>query len=241
MKKHIRLLALFGFFCLGLNSLYSQDMKKPVNEDEIAYLRKAFATIEEADQRYRSYLTYQTLDDGIIARIDSLMEADGVGPGWVYAKSLKLSLPESTKDSLHALQHQLDFQNHLMIRGVWEIYGFIPEEIVPEKNYVQLLLLVHPQKDWEIPKYHAEYSQLLRAEVDAGRMPARTYATFYDNILGKIMRKPQLYGTNEQFDAASGQVLPPEIGSLETANAARKELGLPELKEGEYRLAEKMD
>ena len=235
MKTVYFLFALIGCF---YTSSYTQDFKKPVSDDEIQYLTQAFATMQEADQRYRSYLTYETLDDQLIAKIDSLMEADGIEAGFAYVHSLNLSLPEASKDSIHELQHQLDFQNHLMMRGIWEIYGYIPEELVSEHNYIQLLLLVHPQKNWDIPSYHTAYAELLLPEVKAGRMPAKTYALFYDNILGKILRKPQLYGTNEMYSREQGKVLPPLIGDLEEANQAREELGLPQLKEGEYRLSD---
>lgn len=230
----------FLFLCLFLlgTTTYGQAPRQAISESEAAYLIQAFETMTEADQRYRSYLTYESLDDATIARIDSIMEADGVEAGLVYHKRLNLSLSQEVKDSIHALQHQLDFQNHMMMRGIWEIYGFIPEEIAEEHNYIQLLLLVHPQKDWDISNYHERYAALLRPEVDAGRMPAKTYATFYDNILCKILREPQLYGTNEQFDIKLGKVLPPKIGDLSKANAARAEIGLPELKAGEYRLAD---
>jgi len=220
-----------------LSSTQAQEFRKPISPDEEAFLATAFATMVEDDQRYRSYLTYHTLDDQIIARIDSIMENDDIVAGMQYAESLNLSLSEETMDSLQDLQHQLDFQNHLMIRGVWEIYGYISEDLIKENNYIQLMLLVHPQKDWDIPTYHLEYGNLLRKEVDAGRMPAKMYATFYDNILGKIMRKPQLYGTNQMYSREAGKILPPLIENLEKANEAREELGMEKLKEGEYRLA----
>ena len=217
---------------------YGQAPRQSISESEAAFIVQAFATMTEADQRYRSYLTYNTLDDFLIAQIDSIMEADGVEAGLTFHGKLGLSLSDAVRDSLHALQHQLDFQNHMMMRGIWELYGFIPEEIAEEHNYIQLLLLVHPHKDWDIPSYHARYAALLHPEVETGRMPAQTYATFYDNILCKILRQPQLYGTNEQFDPSQGKVLPPLIGDIEAANQARTEIGLPLLKTGEYRLAD---
>jgi len=66
-------------------------------------------------------------------------------------------------------------------------------------------------------------------------MPAKTYASFIDNMLGKILRKPQLYGTNGQFDPETNTVMPPMISDVEESNSARKLIGLPPLKEGEYR------
>lgn len=237
MKKIIFFLA-FGCCFLLSGSVFGQESRNPLSANEIEFITTAFATMSESDQRYRGFLTYNTLDTMVIARIDSVMEGEGVAAGFKYVKSLGLTLSKATEDSLWTLQHQLDFQNHLMMRGIWELYGYIPEEVVEEKNYIQILLLVHPQKDWDIPTYHQEYAAFLRPEVEAGRMPAKEYATFYDNILCKIMRKPQLYGTNEQFSSAEGKVLPPVIEDLDKSNAARAELGMAALKEGEFRLAE---
>ncbi len=238
MKKTHLFLALIICFSFSTSAI-GQKSKNPISQNEIEFISSAFETMLEADQRYRGYLTYETMDDQLIDRIDSLMEADGIAVGLSYAKTLDLKLPEATKDSLWELQHQIDFQNHLMMRGIWEIYGYIPEEVVKENNYVQMMLLVHPQKDWDIPTYHQQYAEMLRQEVEVGRMPPKSYATFFDNILCKIMRKPQLYGTNMQFSREEGKTLPPSIENLKKSNAARIDLGLPPLKEGEYRLIEK--
>lgn len=34
---------------------------------------------------------------------------------------------------------------------------------------------------------------------------------FYENITGKILKQPQLYGTNQQFNAKAKKVMPPDI------------------------------
>lgn len=217
-------------------ALQAQALKKTVSDDEIQYLERLFVEISKTDQKYRGYIGDGTQDDAIIAAMDSVYEADGIEAYMAYKRSLNLSLPKQVEDSLWALQHQLDFHNHLAMRGIWETYGYIPKEVIEEKNYVQVLLLVHPPKDWDVARYHTTYADLLRPEVDAGRMPGKTYATFYDNVLCKIMKKPQLYGTNQEFDASQGKVLPPIIEDLEASNQARKEIGLPLLQEGEYRL-----
>jgi len=56
-------------------------------------------------------------------------------------------------------------------------------------------------------------------------------------MLAKILRRPQKYGTNKVFESKTRTVLPPFIEDLKKANAARREIGMPELKKSEYRLS----
>lgn len=213
-------------------------LKKSTNESEIDFIAKTFKEISVSDQLYRNPLAKGTLDKAIINKIDSVYDSEGIQAGIVYEQSLNLKLPEALEDSLWQLQHAIDFRNHMFLRGIFEKYGWIAKEVVEEKNYVQILMLMHPPKDWNIPQYLEDYSNLLIDEVRAGRMPAKTYAMFYDNIKGKILREPQLYGTNQQFDAKTKKVMPPGIEDIEKSNEARAAIGLPALKKGEYRIVE---
>ena len=210
--------------------------KKVISESEKVLIASIFEEISITDQLYREKLSKETLDEKIIAQIDSVFENEGVQAGFVYEKSLNLSLPQAVKDSLWELQAALDLQNHLTLKGLWDVYGFIPKDIIKEKNYVQTLLLLHPPRDWNVPTYLKEYSEMLIVEVRAGRMPAFAYASFYDNMKAKILREPQLYGTNQQFSPKKNIILPPIIEDLEKTNLAREDIGLPALKEGEYRI-----
>ncbi len=228
----------YFFFFFSSIILTAQDLafKKEITPSEIAFIQQTFEEISKSDQLYRNCLSKGTLDPTIIAQIDSVFDKEGIQAGLIYEQSLNLELPQTIKDSLWQLQHALDFQNHLKLRGIFETYGFIPETTVEENNFVQILLLMHPPKDWDIPTYLKDYSALLIEEVRANRMPPKTYATFYDNIKAKILREPQLYGTNQQFDPTTKTVLPPMITDIAASNAAREAIGLPKLKEGEYRL-----
>jgi len=188
----------------------------------------------EDDQHYRTFLHYETMDEQIIAELDSVFNEVGIEAGFAYEQSLELSLPAVLKDSLWELQAQLDWQNHLILRGIIDVYGFVPKSIVTENNSVQQVLLFHPPKDWEPEAFLDHYSKLLLPEVQANRMPAKSYALFYDNILCKILKKTQLYGTNQRFDPSSRTILPPEIADLRASNEARVSIGLEPLKDGEY-------
>lgn len=237
-EKNLVCLICFLVFSFGLFA-QSNTTKKEISDSERDMIQKTFQEISISDQVYRNRLAKGTLDEKIIAQIDSVFDNEGIEAGLVYEKNLSLSLPKEVKDSLWQLQAEIDFQNHLKLRGLFEMYGFIPKEIVKEKQYVQLLLLMHPPKDWDVRTYLEEYSEIFISEVNAGRMPAKTYATFYDNMKGKILKEPQLYGTNQVFDKETNKVLPPIIENLAKSNKARKDIGMPILKEGEYRLAVK--
>ncbi len=234
MKRGI----LLSIMLLAANILLAQSsLKKAIGPSELGLLQITFEQLAKTDQLYRKFIANETLDSSVVRQIDSVFNSQGIESGMHYKKALGLELSKSQKDSLWELQHSADFINHQILRGILETYGWIPDSVIEEKNYVQMILLMHPPKDWDIPTYLTDYGLLLKEEVKAGRMPALSYATFYDNIKGKILREPQLYGTNEQFDPTSGKVLPPNIADLEMSNKARKEIGLPPLQPGEYRLA----
>ncbi|MFK7787170.1 MAG: hypothetical protein AB8B56_18760 [Crocinitomicaceae bacterium] len=235
MKK--LLIVLFSASSISSSAQISE--KKQPSADELSFIQATFQEISRTDQIYREQLSWGTLDEGVLAKIDSVLENVGVQEGLIYVDELNLELSETVQDSLWHLQHTIDFRNHQYLRGIFERYGWIGEDVVEEENYVQLLLLMHPPKGWDPRQYLEEYSEILHNEVLAGRMPAKTYAMFYDNIKGKILRETQLYGTNQQFDKETKKVLPPEIEDLDTSNEARQEIGLSPLKEGEYRIATK--
>lgn len=212
--------------------------KKEISESEKSMIQEMFKQMSISDQLYRKKLSAGTLDEKILEQIDSVLNNVGMAEGLTYQKSLNLSLDETVNDSLWELQAALDFQNHLALRGLFETYGFISKEIVEEKQFVQILLLMHPPKDWDVPNYLENYSEILLKEVHSKRMPAKTYAMFVDNMKAKILREPQLYGTNQQFDPKTSTILPPIIENLNKSNKARIAIGLPILEAGEYRLVE---
>jgi len=231
----------FGFIAFVVFAMtgviHSQTLKLPAEDLEIKYISEIFNDISIADQKYRGYLQHKTTDEAILQRIDSVYNQVGIQEGFVYEKSLKLSMDKAIRDSISMLQRVLDFKNHIMLRGLIDTYGVIPESIIEEKNYVQTLLLLHPPAEWDIPTYHENYAEKLLVEVHAGRMEAKDYAAFYDNILTKILKKPQLYGTGKRIDFKTNSELPPIISDIDKSNAARSAIGLPALKKGEYVLA----
>ena len=239
MKKINLIVLVIIMICCFSSFSFGQEysLKKDVSAAEVKYLQDLAKEISMSDQTYRKYLSAGTLDEKIYQKIQTAFDSLGIEEGWKYEKSLHLSLDKKVEDSLWELQHAIDLKNHLILRGIFNIYGFLPEELLGEHHYVQTLLLLHPPGNWDVKTYLKEYTEIFLEEVKLGRMPAFTFAQFFDNIKGKILKEYQLYGTNGQFDSSTGKIVPAMIKNLEQSNKARKEIGLPELKEGEYRIS----
>lgn len=225
-------------FCLQNTFAQTTALKKSYTEEELVLLDEIFNEMMVKDQEYRTLISNNTLDKNISYKIDSVFNQCGIAEGFAYKKSLKSEkLPQSTLDSLWKLQHKNDLNNHLILKGVFETYGYIPEEIIGESYTIQIMVLMHPPGNWDIASYHKSYSELLFPEVLNKRMPAKIYAIFYDNMLTKILDKPQLYGTGKHFDSRTKKELPAIIENIDKTNEARITIGLAPLEEGEYRLS----
>ena len=189
----------------------------------------------EKDQQFRSYMSFGTTDESKIARLKKLGMKEQM-----QAMAEKSQLSPEVLALLRQLQKKNDTQNHQEFCRIVRQYGYPSSKRLGTKSDRLFVLLLHPPVELENIETHIqEMSKLLLPEVKSGRMPAKLFATFIDNMHGKILRKPQVYGTNQQFDRATGKVLPPQIEDLKKTNAARVAIGLPELKAGEYRLIQK--
>jgi len=236
MKKYLLLIAATILMMICQKSFAQEyNLKKDVTEHELELIKKTVKLIIEKDQMYRKYIASETLDDKILNDIDNAFDSLGIAEGFAYRKKLNLKLDKAVKDSLWKKQHLLDFQNHITIRGLIETYGYLSEEVIGKDDYVQFIVLVHPPVDWNVEEYRDSYSQLLKDEVFSGRMTPKFYAQFYDNMNCKILKKPQLYGTNKVFDFKTNSELPPVIKNINETNEARSEIGLEPLMQGEYR------
>lgn len=221
-------------YSLNINA---QTVKSDLSSEDIIFIQNTFKLISDSDQLYRPKLQAGTLNPKILSKLNQLYKEGDAQKVFAYMSEYEKDITDQEKDSLNGLQRNLDFRNHMVIRGIWDRFGWIPENKVPEYNFVQHLLLLHPPHSLDqIQEYLDNYSTKLLPEVKAGRMPAKNYASFVDNIYGKILRQPQIYGTNGQYDPKTQTVLPPEIRNLEYANTEREKIGLEKLKEGEYRL-----
>lgn len=236
------LLTLATVFTISLGNP-DYNLKRTPTSNEIKVIQELAKQMAEDDQKYRTPIFYKTTNQKIIEELENMQEEKGIAEMYKHLKSLNLELPKEERDSLYALQQELDFKNHMIFQGWLEEFGFLPKEILGEHHYIQQLLLFHPHVDngddnnEKIRSYRERYATILIEEVKVGRMPAKLYAMFYDNMAGKILREPQLYGTNQQFDEETGTIKPAFIESITKTNKARIEIGLPLLKEGEYRIA----
>ena len=222
-------------FLLSTQPSFSQDL----SEEDKATLLQQIESIAELDQRYRTPLSLGTLNDSII-QVDKVKSRTlSLEEYMAYKQTLDLKLPKAVEDSLWILQREIDQQNLEAFKVIIQDYGYPSKERLGTKTDQLFILLLHPPyPKAEIPAFMEEMSTLLLPEVKAGRMPAKSYAMFYDNMLGKILRKPQLYGTNQQFDVKTRTILPPGIIDIDATNKARVSIGLPVLEEGEYRIIE---
>lgn len=236
MKKYLIIIATL-IFMANYKISFAQDykLKKNVTEHELVLIKKTVKQIIEKDQKYRKYISAETLDDKILNDIDNAFDSLGIAEGYAYKKKLNLKLDKAVKDSLWEKQHLLDFQNHITVRGLIETYGYLSEEVIGKDDYIQFIVLVHPPVDWNVEEYRNSYSQFLKDEVFSGRMTPKFYAQFYDNMNCKILQKPQLYGTTKVFDLKTNSELPPFITNINETNEARIEIGLEPLTQGEYR------
>lgn len=206
---------------------------RELQEVERELLGLRVAHMMERDQAFRTYLVYETLDDGEVERLSklelpALMEA---------MKERRGKFSVEVKQVLNQLQAKHDRRNHEELVEIIKEYGYPSRERLGEGAEEVFSLLLHPPVELaKIEAYLAEMTDLLKPEVRAGRMEAKQFAIFVDNILGKILQRPQRYGTNQVFNAKTRSIDPPEIADLEEANRARREIGLAELKEGEYRV-----
>lgn len=211
-----------------------------LSESDKAYLIKELDQMLEDDQKYRTPLSLGTLDEAIIAEDEEKSKTLDIEAYMAYRNSLDIEeMPKSQIDSLWALQHEIDYNNYLKIKSIIKKYGYPSKERLGTKTYKFFVLLLHPSPRLNPKEYRDEMAAIFANEVRYNRMEPELYASFYDNITYKIMRQPMLYGTGNVYNHKTQKLDPPFIGSLEKSNKARKKIGLPLLKDGEYQIAQK--
>ncbi len=197
--------------------------------EAMAAYRVALDGIMEADQRHRSALAWGTTDVEEIARLDELPLEESMAEQ-VRRKREGIVLDEATEKRLWAEQRALDAENTRLLMAWVERLGWPTEEMEEDGFADPTAVLIHmsmEDAEWVLP--------VLREEVLAGRMGARTYAMIFDRKR-QHDGLPQLYGTAMAFDAATRTVLPPAIVSVEETNAARAEIGMEVIEE--YRVTD---
>lgn len=199
-----------------------------------ALLELRVRRILEKDQQFRGYLTYETTDDAEITRYATMEIRDAVA---AIAKN-RGRMSGDVKALLQQLQQKNDRENLADFISIVRQHGYpSPERIGLNTDDELFAMLLHPPVEPDQIDSHLEQmSALLLPEVQAGRMKPQLFATFVDNLLAKILGRPQRFGTNSSFDPETNSIAPPGIVDLAATNQARRAIGLPELKDGEYRL-----
>ena len=225
--------------CPGQNQAANDNVRQS-NKTELSDLDRKLLILRikhllEKDQQFRSYLSFGTTDETEISRLKKLDVKQQLQAMSRKSKGLSGEI----KKLLTELQLRNDREVLTEFVEIVRKYGYpSPERLGMKTDQLFVVLLHPPVKRENMDKHIDDMIKLLKPEVLAGRMPAKRFAMFVDNMHGKIMKRPQIYGTNQMYDPATRKILPPVIGSLERANKARREIGLPELKDGEYRIAQ---
>lgn len=207
---------------------------KALSESERALVLQQIDSIAFLDQQFRRYTANGTLDEAVLARVKKMELAELIA----FKRSHKDELTKEQRELMWELQRRNDPRNHKAFVALVKTYGYPSPKRLGVKIYRLYPLLLHPPcKLAEVPAHIEAMRALLEPEVLAGNMTPRSFATFVDNMYAKILRKAQIYGTNKGFSSKLRKELPPIIADIEVTNRARRKIGLPELREGEYRLA----
>ncbi|MEM1268729.1 MAG: DUF6624 domain-containing protein [Bacteroidota bacterium] len=205
-----------------------QTLDGPVRERLRIEVREMLA----ADKRVRAMAKYGTFSpckaDEMLAALDTLTIEGYLAESQRLEAEAAERLSDAEKAVLLERQWATDEANIARLREIVEVHGW-PDSTRIGGQSNPFIILMHTPPDTLDAMLPA-----LRAEVDAGHMPATQYARAVDKQR-KINGQLQLYGTGPEFDPETRSVQPPKIASIEETNAARAEIGLPPLEE--YRLA----
>jgi hypothetical protein len=207
-----------------------------LSDKDKKFLVTAIEKMLDKDKKYRSIAALGTLNDSIIELDKKLSETATFEEYVAFTQSIQKTLTDKQTDSLWNLQYQNDYENYTELKKIIKKYGYPSEDRIGT-NVDVFTILLHPPGTMNPQKYLDEMVKLLKPEVIAKRMSGQFFAMFFDNITHKILKKPQFYGTGKEFDSKTMTMGNPTIVDIIKTNKARKEIGLPELKEGEYRLA----
>lgn len=239
MRTKINLMprsTIFIFFATVLVISCNVNKTYLISEPDKIKIISEIEDIAQSDQKYRRIISLGTFDKKTIERNKELSETASLEDYLAFKKTVKKTLTKAQEDSLWNLQHKLDFENYMKFKSLVHLYGYPSEDRLGVKADNLFTILLHPPIEIEPKKYLNEMSKFLLLEVRSNRMPAKLYATFYDNIKAKILKEPQLYGTNQTFNPKTMSIGNPIISDIKKTNNARKKIGLRKLKEGEYEI-----
>lgn len=224
MKKIVLILVplIFLFSCWEKNN---DVKKKELTESVKAELKAELVKMKETDQLNRSYVSFGTFNQMLIDSIKELSTQGYIS----FMQTHKSELSKEQEDSLWNIQNKIDLKNTNRLYEITKEYGWLNQTKL-DSVIDPILFLLHTPKE-TIEKMQT----LLLEEVQAKRMEPLKYAMYVDNMRKKAYGKHQIYGTGDEFDPKTNSIAPPFIENIDSTNIERKKIGLPELKEGEYR------
>jgi len=224
MKKIVLILIVFIslFSCQENNK---ESMKKELTESAKAELIAELKEMKEADQLNRSYISLGTFDQKLINSTKKLPIPEYIS----FMQTHKSELTKKQEDSLRSIQNGIDLKNTNRLYEITKEYGWLSETKLDSLIDPMLFLFHTPKETIE------KMQTLLFEEVQTKRMEPNKFAMYVDNMRKKAYGKSQLYGTGDEFDPKTNSIVPPFIENIDRTNIERKKIGLPELKDGEYR------
>lgn len=173
----------------------------------------------DTDQKYRWMIMYGETDQ---SKLDSLMELPDNIRFQIFKNhgTPKYGLSQPTLDSLWVLQNEIDSINLIRLERIISEYGW-PDEKRFGKNDAYIML-IHTDSETVFGM-----EELLLNEVKAKRLDSYEFAKLWDRKLIDVDKK-QKYGT-VFFYGKKGEILPPVVENNDSANIARKSIGLNNL------------
>jgi hypothetical protein len=224
MRKLIIICGAALIICACQNNR-KEAQKKILSDTEKVQLIEELKAMKFKDQLNRSYIALKTFDQNLIDSVNALSIQDNIK----FRQTFQSELTEEQMDSLWDIQNAIDLENTNRLSEIILEYGWLSAAALDSLVDPMLFLFHTPKETIE------EMQALLLGEVKAKRMAPLKYATYVDNMRKKAFQKNQLYGTGDEFDPKTNTIVPPFIENIDSTNIARKAIGLPELKEGEYR------
>ena len=225
MKKLVLILTIMiSFFSCQEKS--KEIRKKELSESKKAELIAELKEMKEADQLNRSYISLKTFDQNLIDSVNKLTIEENIK----FTQTHQSELSKMQVDSLWSIQNKIDLKNTNQLYDIIKEYGWLSRAKLDSVVNPMLFLFHTPYETIE------KMQTLLMEEVKANRMEPIKFATYVDNMRKKAFGKNQLYGTGDEFDPKTNSIVPPFIENIDSTNIERKKIGLPGLKEGEYRV-----
>lgn len=159
-------------------------------------------------------------------QIDSLYTIDQS-----VQRKLSKAIQNGEKVNIDQLLREEDaiFKRHIpLLKGIYRQIGYPTIQLVGEESSKHFFTMVQ-HSDADVP-FQEEMLHLIEAEVKKGNVNGRDFAFLTDRVL-IAKKKPQLYGTQLDYNTEIAQAYPKELLNAEDVNDRRMILGLEPIEE----------